>query len=186
MVRGNLGGSKKWNSQLGNSNGRDGHSSDIDSGLDIPSGDITGQSLSQPTPATGLVNHGCTCYINAMQQWLANTDQLAEYLVTGRFIGDIQSDVQMSQSSGGLLTFALADLLRALWFDQYTPEMSQWFKVLIGTLDRCYKSDRQQDAQEFLTWLQDNVHQWKNAPSRSMKKGNMFPCSRRQKTRNKA
>ncbi|QQP42081.1 Ubiquitin carboxylterminal hydrolase 31like [Caligus rogercresseyi] len=60
----------------------------------------------------------------------------------------------------GEITEQLATLLKSLWSLEYTPEISVKFKALIEKYGGAqYKGNAQQDAQEFLLWLLDRVHE---------------------------
>ncbi|XP_015285216.1 PREDICTED: ubiquitin carboxyl-terminal hydrolase 31, partial [Gekko japonicus] len=62
-------------------------------------------------------------------------------------------------SSQGEVTEQLAQLVRALWTLEYTPQHSRHFKSIVSKNALQYRGSSQHDAQEFLLWLLDRVHE---------------------------
>ena len=117
----------------------------------------------------GIRNHGNTCFINAILQCLSYTDLLAEYFVLDGYKSDLRrkrriassiTNFSNKQNGGrGEVTEQLALLLKSLWSLQYDPEISVRFKSLVDKHASQYKGGSQHDAQEFLLWLLDQVHE---------------------------
>ncbi|XP_059835694.1 ubiquitin carboxyl-terminal hydrolase 31 isoform X1 [Hypanus sabinus] len=61
--------------------------------------------------------------------------------------------------SRGEVTEQLASLVRALWTSEYTPQLSRDFKNVVSKNAFQYRGNSQHDAQEFLLWLLDRVHE---------------------------
>ncbi|GLD57455.1 ubiquitin carboxyl-terminal hydrolase 31-like protein [Lates japonicus] len=122
----------------------------------------------------GLKNHGNTCFMNAILQCLSNTELFAEYLALEQFKGgETTGDSEKAKSNGvlvqkqkgsqqheaGEVTEQLSGLVRALWTFEYTPQHSRDFKNVVSKSALQFRGNSQHDAQEFLLWLLDRVHE---------------------------
>ncbi|KAL6990352.1 Ubiquitin carboxyl-terminal hydrolase 31 [Sarracenia purpurea var. burkii] len=110
----------------------------------------------------GLRNHGNTCFINAILQCLSHTDILAEYFVLDQYKVDLCRRNKLNSKKYGTkgeVTEQLAVLLKSIWSCQYNPEISNQFKVVVDKYGSQYRGNNQHDAQEFLLWLLDKVHE---------------------------
>ncbi|XP_029945949.1 ubiquitin carboxyl-terminal hydrolase 31 [Salarias fasciatus] len=139
---------------------------------DVPmeDGDLGGFLCGERVPGvSGLKNHGNTCFMNAILQCLSNTDLFAEFLVLEQYKGD-ETDEDKPKTNGvnfqkkgplakGEVTEQLSGLVRALWTFEYTPQHSRDFKNAVSKNATQFKGNAQHDAQEFLLWLLDRVHE---------------------------
>lgn len=110
----------------------------------------------------GLRNHGNTCFINAVLQCLSHTDILAEYFVLDQYKVDLSRRNKLNSKKYGTkgeVTEQLALLLKSIWSCQYDPEISNQFKLVVDKYGSQYRGNNQHDAQEFLVWLLDKVHE---------------------------
>lgn len=129
----------------------------------------------------GIRNHGNTCFINSILQCLSYTDILAEYFVLDQYKSDLRrrrrlAFTKTATRGKGEITEQLAMVLKSLWSLQYDPEISDKFKALVDKYGSQYKGGNQHDAQEFLLWLLDKVHEELNtATSKKYKRLKNFP-----------
>uniref|UniRef100_A0A3Q3IA85 ubiquitinyl hydrolase 1 n=1 Tax=Monopterus albus TaxID=43700 RepID=A0A3Q3IA85_MONAL len=111
--------------------------------------------------------------MNAILQCLSNTELFAEYLALEQFRGgETTSNNEKAKSNGvlvqkkgsqqqeaGEVTEQLSGLVRALWTFEYTPQHSRDFKNVVSKSALQFRGNSQHDAQEFLLWLLDRVHE---------------------------
>ncbi|XP_040829140.1 ubiquitin carboxyl-terminal hydrolase 31 isoform X1 [Ochotona curzoniae] len=124
-------------------------------------------ATAEPVPGVaGLRNHGNTCFMNATLQCLSNTELFAEYLALGQYRAgrpepspDPEQPADRFAQGQGEVTEQLAHLVRALWTLEYTPQHSRDFKSIVSKNALQYRGNSQHDAQEFLLWLLDRVHE---------------------------
>ncbi|KAM7542449.1 hypothetical protein Aperf_G00000005532 [Anoplocephala perfoliata] len=101
----------------------------------------------------GLSNLGNTCYINATLQCLLTIHPLVDWLLSQPHL----NNSGFCDLEGPLLTPVLSDLVVAIFKKNYTAELAN-FRDVIGELVKDFKEPREQDAQEFLLFLLNRLH----------------------------
>jgi len=135
---------------------------------------------SQPPGVIGIQNHGNTCFINATIQCLANTEPLAHYLITNKYQADVRRSVSRGSSlrpgARGELTESFATVVKALWTRCMSSEISSDFRSTVSRHGAQYRGYMQHDAQEFLLWLLDRVHEDVNIATKKKYRANKVHC----------
>ncbi|WOO79490.1 Ubiquitin carboxyl-terminal hydrolase 4 [Vanrija pseudolonga] len=106
---------------------------------------------------TGLKNLGNTCYMNSTVQCLSATLPFARYFLDGRYKRDI--NVYNPLGTKGDLAHAFAELLGALWGENYTFLSPITFRKSIINFKSDFAGSEQHDSQEFLSFVMDGLHE---------------------------
>ncbi|CAN8001409.1 unnamed protein product [Ixodes hexagonus] len=106
---------------------------------------------------TGLDNLGNTCFMNSVLQCLANTREFRDYFLGGTFQGEINTDNPLGMR--GELAVAFAVLLRWLWSGAQRSYAPSRLKSLISVKAPQFTGFAQHDAQEFMAFLLDGLHE---------------------------
>lgn len=111
----------------------------------------------QPSWTKGIYNMGNACYMNAPCQSLANIHQFHEYYIDKKAYED-QINVTSENGYKGELVISFAELIRDLWKKE-SVTVPRDFRRLVGQLDDDFGGDDMQDADDFLDFLVDGLHE---------------------------
>eukprot|EP00118_Oscarella_pearsei_P004593 m.19931 g.19931 ORF g.19931 m.19931 type:complete len:928 (+) comp27927_c0_seq2:43-2826(+) len=107
----------------------------------------------------GIQNLGCTCFLSSIVQCLAHCAELRTYILDGHFFPDI--NVKNPLGCKGELVKAFAFTLRKMWGAEFKKESvspKSLLKVFKAHVDH-FADYSQQDAQEFMSFLLDGLHE---------------------------
>ncbi|KAL0281132.1 UNVERIFIED_CONTAM: hypothetical protein PYX00_002217 [Menopon gallinae] len=106
----------------------------------------------------GLRNIGNTCFMNSVIQCLSNTRPLLEYLLNEDYLSDINTSI--SQMKGALIK-AFSNVIQELWAPNAEDKIINTinFKSQIQRFAPRFMGYSQQDAQEFLRYLLEGLHE---------------------------
>jgi hypothetical protein len=112
--------------------------------------------------ACGLTNLGNTCYVNSAIQCISYLPLLRSYLLSAQYKtnGDLNRDNPLG--TGGKLLEEFAELLRALWSGKLGEKSPSRFRTQLGKVNSQFSGADQQDAQEFLNYILDILHEDSN------------------------
>ena len=105
----------------------------------------------------GLNNLGNTCYMNTGLQCLSNCELLTKY-----FLGDYYKDFINKDNpigSQGEIVEKYSQLIHHLWQGDKDCISPIQFKQAFGKMYNAFKDYRQQDSQEFISYLLDSLHE---------------------------
>ncbi|XP_020614030.1 ubiquitin carboxyl-terminal hydrolase 2-like isoform X2 [Orbicella faveolata] len=118
-----------------------------------PCNSPTGRSSSDGL--VGLRNLGNTCFMNSILQCLSHTQPLTNQLLKGSHVKNVNS----SSSMKGRLIQAFAELIKSMWKPGNSDAVSPHsFKTQIQRFAPRFMGYNQQDAQEFLRFLLEGLH----------------------------
>lgn len=106
----------------------------------------------------GLKNIGNTCFMNSVIQCLSNTQPLLEYLRKDQHVRDINTTI--SGMKGSLIK-AFAEVIKELWSEDSADHVVNTvsLKSQIQRFAPRFMGYAQQDAQEFLRYLLEGLHE---------------------------
>jgi len=107
----------------------------------------------------GLANLGNTCYMNSAVQCLAYVPLLRAYLLSAQYkaTGDLNKDNPLG--TGGKLLEEFAELMRTMWSSRFAEKSPNRFRTILGKTNSQFSGADQQDAQEFLNYIIDVLHE---------------------------
>lgn len=103
---------------------------------------------------SGLRNIGNTCFLNSVVQCLSNTRILKDYLFNKDYLSEISSETK----GAGCLIKSFADVIYELWSGEGKIVNTTAFKAQIQRYAPRFMGYNQQDAQEFLRYLLEGLH----------------------------
>lgn len=110
----------------------------------------------QAVSLCGLYNFGNTCYMNATLQCLSATVALSRYMLDGLYRRAVNPHNPLG--TRGALAEAYAELLRTMW-RSVGPLTPTAFRAAVARFAPMFRGGEQQDAQEFLAFLLDGLHE---------------------------
>ncbi|XP_017289639.1 ubiquitin carboxyl-terminal hydrolase 2a isoform X1 [Kryptolebias marmoratus] len=120
---------------------------------DFPSRDSTNSKSAQGL--VGLKNLGNTCFMNSILQCLSNTQSLRDYCLHNSHRRDLNNN---SRTNTALME-EFAKLIQTIWTSSSSEAVSpSEFKTQIQRYAPRFVGYNQQDAQEFLRFLLDGLH----------------------------
>ena len=105
----------------------------------------------------GLRNIGNTCFMNSCLQCLSNIRVLRESLLR---VDETKKYINPNSMTKGDLAKTLLELLRSMWtLKAHSVETPSKLKALVGKIADRFLTYHQQDAQEFMVYLLDSLHE---------------------------
>ncbi|XP_044260746.1 ubiquitin carboxyl-terminal hydrolase 2 isoform X2 [Tribolium madens] len=120
--------------------------------------DTTTTSPIKTQGLNGLKNIGNTCFMNSVIQCLSNTKTLLEYLLQDHYVNDINTTTSAMK---GALIKAFAEVIKKLWSQEASDRVvnTSSLKSQIQRFAPRFIGYAQQDAQEFLRYLLEGLHE---------------------------
>eukprot|EP00038_Savillea_parva_P008414 m.176810 g.176810 ORF g.176810 m.176810 type:complete len:1169 (-) comp14238_c0_seq1:66-3572(-) len=106
---------------------------------------------------TGLRNLGNTCFMNSIIQCVISIAPLTKYFVQGRYRQEINRDNPLGHK--GALAEEFGELVAVMWTQGYRYIAPRFFKSTLGSICPQFAGTKQQDSQEFCSFLLDGLHE---------------------------
>ncbi|BFZ59662.1 ubiquitin-specific protease doa4 [Saitoella coloradoensis] len=122
---------------------------------------------------TGLKNLGNSCFMNCILQCVSGTTPFTRYFYNGSYKNHISKTNPLG--TGGQVVSAWSKLVRHLWTDSYNFVSPVTFRDTIGKVRDEFASGQQQDAQEFMQFFLDALHEDLNVASANKRLPDLTP-----------
>ncbi|XP_073965383.1 uncharacterized protein isoform X2 [Choristoneura fumiferana] len=121
-------------------------------------GELREKVSTKTSGLNGLRNIGNTCFMNSVIQGLSNTRPLLEYLENDKYLEDINTTLSCMK---GALIKAFASVIKELWAPGERDGVvnTTAFKSQVQRFAPRFMGYSQQDAQEFLRYLLEGLHE---------------------------
>ena len=140
----------------------------IENGMDIENNHVNyrkdykleDQPLDEKNNRNGLVglnNLGNTCYMNTGLQCLSNCELLTRYILGKYYEKDINKENPIGSEGEIIEKYAL--VIKHLWYGNNDCISPIQFKQAFGKVYQAFNDYRQQDTQEFISYLLDSLHE---------------------------
>lgn len=105
----------------------------------------------------GLSNMGNTCFMNAALQCLSNTQPITDYILSDKFVDDINTMNPLGMQ--GEIARTYADLIKVMWSGNHSSFLPREFKCAVSRFAPQFTGFAQQDCQELMAFLLDGLHE---------------------------
>lgn len=116
----------------------------------------TRSSKAQPG-LCGLSNMGNTCFMNAALQCLSNTTPLTNFILTDKYVDDINTTNPLGMQ--GEIARTYAELIKVMWSGNHTSFLPREFRCAVSRFAPQFNGFAQQDCQELMAFLLDGLHE---------------------------
>lgn len=116
----------------------------------------TRSSKAQPG-LCGLSNMGNTCFMNSALQCLSNVPSLTNYILTDKFVDDINLNNALGMH--GEIARTYGELIKVMWSGNNVSTLPREFKCAVSRFAPQFNGFAQQDCQELMAFLLDGLHE---------------------------
>ena len=109
----------------------------------------------------GIYNIGNTCYMNSALQCIANIRLIHQYFVKTKLLDEQLNTTDAPGGFKGEIAKAFATIAQQLWNSQQVV-VPKGYRHTIAKLSEQFAGDQQQDAQEYINFLLDGLHEGTN------------------------
>lgn len=120
-------------------------------------GVTTSRSSKAQPGLCGLSNMGNTCFMNAALQCLSNSPPLTNYILSDKFVDDINTSNPLGMHGEIVRTYA--QLIKVIWSGNHTSFLPREFKCAVSRFAPQFTGFAQQDCQELMAFLLDGLHE---------------------------